>query len=241
MSENLFLFKPYENHHQHTIVELDPATADKLKQAGDAVEISLGDYNKHRERVKAATAAFERAEQKLKTSDNPIYKNPEVLDYELKKLREEYKKESEEAEKDWKEFRAKQIAEAEVRASRAYIPVTERDKSVAEQAANRFAMQASQVYSADSLYDFIGDLSKDVSRMTDAQKVAMQGQIHRVMSIIESKTAGWSKKPSTSLLNGVYAELQDIRNMDLLSAKAAKSLPLSVDTEYRIKKTVRGW
>jgi len=243
MNQNVFLFKPYEKFEQHTIVELDGTVAEQLKKSGDAVEISLGDYTKYREAAKLAADQFKKAEAAIKNSDNPIYNNPEVRDYELKKLRDEFEAATNEAESKYQEYRNKQIQEAEIKAARAYIPVTEKDRAIAEQAANRFVMQASQVYGIEAAYEVLAKLKTDLSKMTDSQKTAMQGKIADVVSVLDKKfdSIKWTDKSPRPKLNSIFSELQDVRNMDLLGVKAAKSLPNTVSTEYHTLRIVRGW
>lgn len=240
---NLFLFKPYENHHQHTIVDVDNATADQLKTSGQAVEVSLGDYDNHRHRAKAAYDKFRKAEDAIKNSDNPYMKIPEVRDYELKKIRDEFEVESLAAESDWKEFRKQAIESAKTKAAQAYIPVSDRDKATAEQAVGRYAMQIAQAVGADSIREVIANMQAELSRLTDAQKIAMQSQIGRIAADLERKidAALWTSNNPKPRLSGIYSELQDVRNMDLLGVKAAESLPHSVNVEYNQTRLVRKW
>lgn len=240
---NLFLFKPYENHNQHTIVDIDDVSAEQLKTSGQAVEVSLGDYDNHRHRAKAAYDKFRKAEDAIKNSDNPYLKIPEVRDYELKKIREEFEAESLAAEADWKEFRKQAIESAKTKAAQAYIPVSDRDKATAEQAVGRYAMHIAQVVGADAIREVIANMQAELSRLTDSQKIAMQSQIGRITADLERKidAALWTKNNPKPKLTGIYSELQDIRNMDLLGVKAAESLPNTVAEDYKAVRLVRKW
>ncbi|WP_071460746.1 hypothetical protein [Bacillus massilinigeriensis] len=240
---NLFLFKPYENHNQHTIVDIDGVAAEQLKASGQAVEVSLGEYDQHHQRAKAAFNKFKKAEEAIKNSDNPYLKIPEVRDYELKKIREEFEAESLAAEADWKEFRKQAIESAKTKAAQAYIPVSERDRATAEQAVGRYAMQIAQAVGADAIREVIGNMQAELSRLTDSQKIAMQSQIGRVTADLERKieAALWTERNPKPRLSGIYSELQDIRNMDLLGVKAAESLPNTVAVDYNTVRVVRKW
>ena len=240
---NLFLFKHYENHNQHTIVDIDDVSAEQLKSSGQAVEVSLGDYDNHRQRAKAAYDKFKKAEEQIKNSDNPYFKIPEVLDFEIRKIRDEFEAESLAAEADWKEFRKQAIDSAKTKAAQAYIPVSDRDKATAEQAVGRYAMQIAQVVGADAIREVIANMQAELSRLTDSQKIAMQSQIGRITADLERKidnTTWYSNNPKPRL-SGIYSELQDIRNMDLLGVKAAESLPHSVIVEYNQTRLIRKW
>lgn len=238
---NVFLFNPYESHEQHTIVDLADKTARELISNGDAVEISLGEYNEYHQKAKIAYDAFKSRESQIKDSKNPYYHIPDVQEYELRKNWEEFESTSKSLEEDWMKYRRQQIEDAKVRAARAYVAVSERDKSTAEQAANRYSMELAMANNPHTIRKVYDDIYEDLKRMTDEQKTAMQGYIGNVMTTLGQKieSVQWGTRMKKPEMNDVYAKLQDIRNMDLLGVKAAESLPLRVADDYKTILTVK--
>ncbi|MBN9655980.1 hypothetical protein J0K78_17020 [Halobacillus sp. GSS1] len=236
MEQTVFLFKPYENYKQHSITNLPAETAEKLKAEGKATEISLGKHGEYRKKADELTANFKKGERAVKESDNPYYQQDAVRKYELDKLWNEYESETKALQAEYAQYRADQLEHARRKAAQAQINVTDTDKRVAEQMANRLKLNISQISNSHDLSVLLGEAEKDISYLSDAQKTAFQGYIGDVINQVEEKAGKYDDPVRTYSL---VSSVQDVRNMDLLSVKAAEQLPERVDINYRQTALIR--
>ncbi|WP_077624971.1 hypothetical protein [Sediminibacillus massiliensis] len=225
MEQTVFLFKPYGEYEQHKVVKLPVKEAEQLKTEGLAVETSRGKYDDFREQAKQLHSKFKREETKIKQKDHPL-QTKEVKEYELKQLNKQYRKESEALEAEYRKYREQAIEEAHTKAAQASISVRESDKQVAEQLSNRLALSAQTAVGDSAKSEFITQAKRDISKLSDEQKTALQGCIGKVLDKIDDS------KHQRAIIN----EVSDVRNMDLLGAKAAEQLPYTANIEYtRVK------
>lgn len=232
MSETLFLFKSHGKHDQHTVIHIDDAAeAEQLVSKGKATRISLGEYESFKQKAEQIHSDFLKAEKEIRESKNPLLQQHAVQAYELENLRKKYQKESEAIQAEWAKYRAQQIELARTKAARATVKVSEQDRETAEQVSNRLALQ---IAAADpsNIEEVLMTARQDISRLTDGQKVALQGKIAGILAGVDGAVA-----QKAALID----ELQDVRNMDLLAAKAAEQLPLNAAVEYQQMRVIRGW
>lgn len=232
MSHSLFLFKSHGKHDQHTIVNIDDAAeAEQLVSEGKATRISLGEYKSFKQKAQQIHSDFLKAEKEIKESKNPLLQQHAVQVYELGNLQEKYKEESEAIQAEWEKYRAQQIELARTKAARATVKVSEQDRDTAEQVSNRLALQIAAA-GPSNIGEVLTTARQDIGRLTDGQKVALQGKIAGILAGIEG--AGPQKA-------ALIDELQDVRNMDLLAVKAAEQLPSNATIEYQQLRVIRGW
>ncbi|ARI78231.1 hypothetical protein [Halobacillus mangrovi] len=229
MEKRIFMFESNGDYEQHGVYKLDGKEATKLVSDEKATEIELGEYENYRKRAEKLTKAFKKAEKKVKESDNPLH-TKDFKDYELAKMKEEYVSDSKALKAEYNEYRDKAIEEARQKSAQARIIVTESDKQMAEQLANRLALEAQVAVSDRDKAELVDKAKENIGRLTDEQKTAMQGSIGKVLSYLDDR-----KKRE------LIQKVRDIRNMDLLAEKAAEQLPLSPTLEYDRIRLVRRW
>lgn len=211
----------YENKRMKEVS--DPVQAEALIGAGKAVKLELPKLDELQGKADEIHANYKKEVERIKSSDNPLLQNPDVLRYELDRLDKEYRAQSAEVEEQYKAWRAQQIEESKVRAARAVIKVTDSDRTVAEQFVTRASLKLAAAYD-DEKGAIVGEIIEDIAHLSDAEKTAMQSKIGVLLSELES-----SDKQK------LVSAVQDIRNSDLLAVKVAEQLPHSVLTMQRIQ------
>ncbi len=233
MTRNIFLFKDHNQHSKHTLLTgVDEQQAQELIESNKATEIDMSMYKGYRQDAINAHDEFLAEEQRIKEDDNPIMTD-EVKAYELDKLRQQYVEQAQEIQKEYDEYVTKAKEEARVKAARATVSVSHQDEMTAKQVKNRLALKfADAGTNALNAGAVLHEATQEISLLTDAQKTALQGDVIPLLDMIEGE------EPAKRAL---ISELQDVRNMDLLSAKAAEQMPHDVLVEYRQAKVIRGW
>lgn len=199
----------------------DEAEANKLIDAGKAVKLELPELENFEKQASDVYDEYIAKVEQIKASDNPIYTD-EVKAYELERLKKEYEEKSQEIEAEYLAYRDKAIEDAKVRAARAVVKVTEADKLVAEQFANRAILSLAGAADKSAVLKRIVD---DISLLTDEQKTALQSEIVRVLEQVSDDY--YTSKQA------VISAVQDVRNEDLLAYEVAKQLPHTVLTKQR--------
>lgn len=231
----VFLLQPYENNDQHAVIDLDKQIATQLINDGKATRVSLGEYDEFRKKAQEIHTEYKKAEKKIKASDNPLH-NDEYKAYELKKAYEQFEQQTKALQAEYKQKREEMQANAREKAARATVKVSTSDKQTAEQVANRLSLSIAGASNAAQLSDIISTASDNISYLSDAEKVAIQGEMAGIISHIEAKADKYGVKVSAK---GIISSAQDVRNMDLLGVKVAEQLPTSIDMEYRRLKAVK--
>lgn len=209
----------YEN--KKVVYVEDEAEANKLIDAGKAVKLDLPEIERYEKAAADIYDEYRAKVKQIKQSDNPMF-TEEVKAYELERLKKEYEQKSQEIEAEYQEYRKKAIEDAKIRAARAVIKVSEADKLVAEQFANRAILSLAGAADISAALKRIAD---DISLLTDEQKTALQGEIVRVLEQVSDDY--YTDKQA------VIAAVQDVRNPDLLAYEVAKQLPRTVLTKQQ--------
>lgn len=228
--QRVFLFKNEGEFNQHQVYKMGNKEAQRLVDKGVATPVQLGEYDNYRKKAQDLAKQFKKAEQKIKDSDDPR-NTADVKAYELKKLAEQYKTNSQALEAEYREYRAKALDEARTKSARAKVVITDSDKATAEQLANRLALNAQIAISDADKARFADEATDTIKRLTDEQRTALQGYIGNVLDSVKDD------KQRRKLVSAV----RDVRNLDLLSAKVAEQLPSNCNIEYRQIKAVRRW
>lgn len=229
MEKRIFMFEGKGDYAQHGVYKVDRNEASDLIQEGKATEVELGEYGPFRKQAQRLTDSFKKAEEKVKESDNPLHTD-EYKAYELDKLKQQYVNDSLALESEYQEYRDKAIEEARTKSAQASITVTGADKQVAEQLANRLELNAQLAVTDRAKAEFVDEAKESISRLTDAQKTALQGSIGKVLGSLDSRHK-----------RELIGKVSDVRNMDVLAGKAAQQLPYSVTLEYDQTRLVRRW
>jgi hypothetical protein len=230
MEERVFLFNTEGEYNQHQVYKVDNKEATRLTESGVATRIQLGEYDDYRKKAKDLTKQFKSAEKRIKGSENPA-NTPEVKAYELEQLKAKYKEDSLKLDSEYKEYKEKAIDGARTKSARASVTVSESDKRIAEQLANRLTLGVQMAVSDYAKEEFVRDAAEDIKRLSDEQKTALQGSIGKVLDKLSDE------KHQRKLIR----EVKDVRNLDLLSSKVAEALPQTVNIEYNTIKIARRW
>jgi hypothetical protein len=230
MGETVFLFNNEGDYNQHGVYKVDSKEATRLTESGVATLIQLGEYDDYRKKAKDLTKQFKSAEKRIKESENPAH-TPEVKAYELEQLQAKYKEDSLRLDMEYKGYKDKAIDEARTKSARASVTVSESDKRIAEQLANRLTLGVQMAISDYAKEEFVREAAEDIKRLSDEQKTALQGSIGKVLDKLSDE------KHQRKLIR----EVKDVRNLDLLSSKVAEALPQTVNIEYNTIKIARRW
>ncbi|MFD2654491.1 hypothetical protein [Gracilibacillus thailandensis] len=237
MSRRVFLLENAGEHEQHTVINADDKQARSLVESGKGIEVTFGDYDKYRNQAQALHSDYKKKKAKIDAETNPLYTD-EVKRYELEKAYAEYEQQAQALQTEWDEKREQMQAEAYAKSARAKIHVAPADKETAEQVANRLTLKVQSAPNALSLAETVGEAENTIKYLSDAEKVALQGQITGLLSTIESRAEKLDARRRVDG-KGILSAVQKVDNMDLLASKLADQIPQIVTTEYRTLKAVK--
>lgn len=244
MNQRLFLFTNEGNYSQHTVAEVDVPTAEALKAEGKAVEISFGPYDELKHKAKQVHEDFLKKEKRIRNDKHPKYNVEGAREFELDQITKEYEAQSLAIQSEWNEKREAMVEQARRKSAGATVSITDKDKATAEQFVNRAMLQAHQANDYARLDMLESQLSKDISYLSDAQKTALQGQINKVVDVIQAKARERvaSEIQSSRIVantSNLYSAVSDVRDLDLLASKVTDYLPITATLEYSQRKIVR--
>src|SRR5690625_1499051 len=188
MGEKLFMFTDEGNYGQHQLISnVDMKEATKLVSEGKATKVNLQDYDSYRQRAKEAHTDYLRARKRITESKNPYYQNPQVRDYEISNITQEFEDASKEIQAEWENKRAELQQQAREKSARATVHVSESDKTTAEQFASRLSLNVAQAGNAGELTDVLKQAGDDITYFSDGQKTALQSKLTDVITSAQSK------------------------------------------------------
>lgn len=231
----VFLFEDHGQNEQHSVTNVEASEAAKLIEEGKAVELQLNDYDTLENQAKDAYNQYKKTERKIKQSDDPRM-TEEVKQYELDNAYAELQQQTEALQKQWNEKRQELQAEARRKAARATVSVSQADKQMAEQLANRTQLNVMQASNPNQLASAIDQASQDIAYLSDSEKTALQAEISGVITAAERKAEQFGSKARTRTL---LTAVQDVNNMDLLAGKVAEQLPDRIGKEYNRMRIVK--
>jgi len=243
-NQRLLMFTNDGDFAQHTIAEIPSSQAETLKAQGKAVEVSFGDYDQLKQKAKQVHEDYLKKSKRIKQDKHPRWNVPGAREYELEQIEREYEEQSKAIQAEWSAKRDAMVEQAYKKAAQATVKVTDADRATAEQLVNRYMLQAVEANDFGRLDTLIERLGKDISYLTDAQKTALQGRITDLVGTIQAKAReripnGNQASSIVSKTANLYADVSDIRNLDLLAGKVADQLPINPALDYSHKKLVR--
>ncbi|MFC4387743.1 hypothetical protein ACFOZ1_07935 [Gracilibacillus marinus] len=232
----LFMLQNSGDYAQHKVVEVDQSQAQALIESGKAVQTSFGEYDQYRQQAKKLHSDYKKTKAKIEASDNPMY-TEDVKKYELDKAYKEYEQATQQLQADWTQKRQEMQAEAYRKAAKATVPVTQSDKEMAEQVANRLTLKVQSAVNEHELAEAVTEAENTINYLSDSEKVALQANIYNVLQAIDSKASNYN----TTSINGkgVLSSVQNLSNLDLLAGKLAAQIPDTVNQEYRTLNVVK--
>lgn len=218
---NVFLFENHGDHAAHETIFAEGKQLDEITKAGIGVVIENKEYDNIRQRAKESHAAYTSKRLAIRDSEDPRHTD-DTKRYDMNKLDEEYEAGSREIAIEWENKREEFLEAAQQRAVTATVAVSDEDKLTASQFATRAMLDISTSI-GDTQRGFVSKLTKNIGRLTDAQKVALQPHILDITRLIEDEHHART----------VVGAVQKLRNQDLLADKVARGIPRSVLIEYQ--------
>lgn len=235
MTKRLFLFENHGNKSKHKLIKLEEPEAAALINQGKAVEVELTEYDKLAAQADKLCEEYDKKRERIRKSDDPRL-SPEIKEYDLQKAYEELEQQTKELQRQWDAKRAEMEATARAKSAQAVVKVTDNDRQVAEQVANRIKLSIVQATDETDLNVALDRAGEDVGYLTDAQKTALQGDIANVVMLAEQKAEQVGGKAGmTSLLSAV----ESVKNLDLFAEKVAAQLPTKVSSKFNQIKLIR--
>jgi len=196
--------------------------AEALIAAGNAKKLEIPELDKFEGSADKIHDEFLAARQRILDSDNPAHTD-DVKSYEIAKLTEAFEEESAAIEQEYSEWKTQQVKDARQRKATAVVNVSQADKGVVEQWADRALLDLS-MSGADDVGVLLGSLTEDISYMTDSQKTALLSRLPGLMAGIEGEDV---RK------RALVSAVKDVRSADLNALNVANGLPVSVLTKKR--------
>lgn len=206
------------------VIEMDDQSeANELIKAGKAVKLDLPEVESYEKQARDIYDSYESAVKRVKESDNPLLQDEKVRKYELDRLEQEYRKQSQEVEENYQAYRKQALEEAKIRAAQASVKLTNKDKQTAEQFATRASLELAGAYD-DEKSEVIAKIIEDIRLLTDEQRTALQAHAGGLLTHVDDAT------DKRKLIDAI----KEVRNPDLLAVEVAKQLPHTVLTMQNI-------
>src|SRR5690625_4030375 len=210
----------------------DQVKANELIDAGKAVRLDLPELEEFEKKAREIYEQYNKKVEGVKTSDHPLMQDAKVKAYELTRLEEEYRKQSQEIEEEYQEYRKQALEEAKVRAAQASVKLTNKDKQTAEQFATRASLELAGAYD-DEKGEAVARIIEDIRLLTDEQRTALQRHASELLTHVDDD------RDKRKLIDAI----KEVRNPDLLAVEVARQMPHTVLTMQNIsdlaKKVVR--
>ncbi|MBU8730448.1 hypothetical protein KM915_10320 [Cytobacillus oceanisediminis] len=172
----------------------------------------------------------------MNSSDHPKYSIENARDYEIKEAYKEFESEAKRLQAEWAQERANMQADADRRAARASVFVSDKDKQTAEQIGNRILASINSVRNKEDLRAAVHRAANDINYLTDPEKTALQMKMGDIVDSVRAQAKRYGSTSVTPVT--ILDSLRDIRNEDLLSRDVANQLPQNVDIEYMQSRAV---
>ncbi|UOQ48127.1 hypothetical protein MUN88_19100 [Gracilibacillus caseinilyticus] len=244
--KRIFTFEQTEGIPQHTATKVSDEKAKEIVESGAGVEISFGDYDQLEAKASKAYDDYKQKVKEIKESDNPLHTD-EYKRWEISKLERQYTNESRALQREWEEKQKEMINQAQQKAAKATVNVTQADYTLADQLATRLALQIKGASNGLEAAAALKDAEASIKHLSDSEKVALQSKMDGLLSAIEQAGEKYNgRKGNQSEVNIkpsiVLQNVQDVRNPDLLAGKVADQLPPNVNVKksrgQQVKKRV---
>ncbi|MCW1926957.1 hypothetical protein [Bhargavaea beijingensis] len=162
---------------------VDAQTAEQAEASGAGLVMDLPAYKQAEEKTSAAMARFRKEEAKIKASDDPRY-TAEVKAYELRKLREQLDEEIDAINEEWTAARAEIEEQARQQAAAFTVQVSDSDRAIGEQLANRYALRLAAAPAAMTQSSILRELAADIGRLQDGARAAVQPHLLNLRNVL---------------------------------------------------------
>lgn len=178
--------------------------------------------------IKRAVDKFRKQVEKIKTSDNPYYKDKEVQEYEIKQHRAELDATVSELSNAFDAQIAQEIEQAEDRAKASRFYTSETQKQQVEHALDSFVADVTLAYDDNGKHEAYKTLERRLDGMEPAELAHVRLKLPQALTRVNGDDVATKKLKS---LNAVLAKLQTPEEERLDELKTAKRL--GADQTYR--------
>lgn len=227
-TEFVYLTKQYGEYPVGRTVPLTPKEAAEVREQKAGLILDSSQYNKHQQRIEAALNRFKSTEKKIIESKDPR-DTEEVKKYVVKEAFAELEKEVAEVETEWAEYREKLKEEARVLTATATVRISESDKAMAEQLANRYRLYLAQSIDKHRQQTLVDLFAKDIDLLPDGAKAAIQTHLTSFSSVLTDGVR----------LNSAYSSALAFEDPAIHASKAVDTLIADPTFKFRQFKTVR--
>lgn len=165
------------------LASVDAQTAERVEAEGGGLVMNLPAYKQAEEKTSAAMARFRKEEAKIKASDDPR-DTAEVKAYELRKLREQLDEEIAAISEEWTAARAEIEEQARQQAAAFTVQVSDADRAIGEQLANRYALRLAAAPYKDRQAGILRELAADIGRLQDGARAAVQPHLIGLRNVL---------------------------------------------------------
>lgn len=183
---------------------------------------------KQRQEIENAVKKFRREVEKIKTSDNPYYKDKEVQRYEIDQRRAELEATVAEQSNAFDTAITQEIEQAEKAANASRFYTTETQKQQAEHALDAFVADVTLAYDDNGKHEAYKTLERRLEGMEAAELAHIRLKLPQVLSRVNGDEVATKKLKS---LNTTLAALKTPEQERLAELKEAKRI--GADQAYK--------
>lgn len=161
---------------------------DELVKEGKITKLDLTGYSSLSDEADQRHKKFLSDKKKIETSDNPLYEDKRIRDYEVKELKKAYEADIAEIDERYQEYRKKAMQSAkEQKAREQGVKVSESDKGVAKSLLNKYSIEL-MTKGKDKEGEVISVLIDDIQQLENAEREAMVAELPSFLQYVDSTT-----------------------------------------------------
>jgi len=225
-NEHVFIIKGDK---QGRLIEVPAQEAHEIKKAGEGFICDMSEYNRYKQRGDVALNQYKALERKLRHSDDPRDGDEATKAYVLNEAWDKLSAEIKEIDTEWSAKRAELEETARQASATHSVSVTNNDMQVGSQFASRYVVRLAAAQSAEEQKSVLSAMTGDISRLTDAQRVALQSHLLPINGVVKEGV-------STREVFDTAAQMQ---SADAVAVDAVKAFPWRTSTEFHMLRTVR--
>lgn len=221
------------NEHHHAMdyfYEVDKAYADRLESEGKAVKYDgSAELDQYGRDISKAVERFRTQYDKLKSSNDPRYKDQAFFDEAVGKLKKELSETVEPLQSDYTEI----IGDIRNEAQRERANLTRNITPADERGASQLMNELVNVAKLNGLDQAIERIENDVRYFTEGRKSAIANELHRLVDVL-----GEDDRQSKKKLRVLSNKLRDDEGGVELAARMASAMSETTGSAYmRVKQT----
>lgn len=200
-------------YHNGQTFAVSPKELGQYQQLGAEV-LSVPEFEQLEQRTRLAVAEFKRTQQMINDDDNPE-KTAEVKAYHIAKAKEKMDAEVKKVAAEWETVKVELVALAKEVSDNHVIKVSDNDRQLAEQLAQRTLVNFAATVKPDTQREVLRELEKRMQGLTDAQKTALQPHLIQLGAHIKDDLV--EREYRALLRNSTKLSSQELSTVDALS------------------------